>query len=126
MYTQHDLKELYVIGNADMNEWRKFTMTNEQGQTIYVSCLQCLKLNKEINPGKLILKTTINIIKSSPTIARGIINDGILKSMGRHNDLCYPQKIEAIEAEQLIREQRRVVGKDPNIPLKSLWRKVDF
>lgn len=46
--------------------------------------------------------------------------------MGRHNDLCYPQKIEAIEAEQLIREQRRVVGKDPNIPLKSLWRKVDF
>lgn len=50
MYTQHDLKELYVIGNADMNEWRKFTMTNEQGQTIYVSCLQCLKLNKEINP----------------------------------------------------------------------------
>lgn len=47
VYGKHDKKNIYLIGYENINEWRKFFVTNSLETKDYATCLKCDVLQRE-------------------------------------------------------------------------------
>lgn len=104
---------------------RKYIVTNEYDNNIYLSCLRCSNIQKNEQLEYVVKFTEIKyIFYRNPIVSHAIIRaNGQLEITNPHHaSNCVPFTSEEIVAEQIDRDQRRQITCQTNP--KSLWAQV--